>query len=190
MGEEPKSQTWWQTIPGILTATAAIITAVTGLLIALYQVGVFDGRGRVEPKPPITSANPPDKPTPVPPPQETTDVLRSDVDEIAGYTWISDGPGLAVFDVDYRYDPRHKQPMYMQITVYSEAGPTAPGKRPPWKRIAQGLTTVPTAQGRVRVDARKQLGQPAESEFVEVVLLEERVPVKVGQFPFRRLWGP
>jgi hypothetical protein len=42
MGEEQKPQRWWQTFPGILTATAGIITAVTSLIVALHQAGVFD----------------------------------------------------------------------------------------------------------------------------------------------------
>ena len=40
-GEPPKSQSWWQTLPGILTALAGIMTASTGLILALNQVGVF-----------------------------------------------------------------------------------------------------------------------------------------------------
>lgn len=40
-GEPPKSQSWWQTLPGILTAVAALITASTGLIVALNNVGVF-----------------------------------------------------------------------------------------------------------------------------------------------------
>jgi flagellar motor component MotA len=36
MAEEQKPQRWWQTVPGILTATAGIITAVTGLIVALH----------------------------------------------------------------------------------------------------------------------------------------------------------
>lgn len=31
----PEKSSWWQTMPGILTASATVITAVTGLLIAL-----------------------------------------------------------------------------------------------------------------------------------------------------------
>lgn len=41
MAEVPKSQSWWQTLPGILTAIAAIITAIAGLVVALYQAGFF-----------------------------------------------------------------------------------------------------------------------------------------------------
>ncbi|MGH9840943.1 MAG: hypothetical protein ACREEM_19485 [Blastocatellia bacterium] len=44
MAEEQKPQGWWQTLPGILTAIAAIITAVTGLIAVLYKTGVFDGK--------------------------------------------------------------------------------------------------------------------------------------------------
>lgn len=40
-GEPPKSQSWWQTLPGILTAVAGIMTASTGLIVALNQAGVF-----------------------------------------------------------------------------------------------------------------------------------------------------
>ncbi|MES1998189.1 MAG: hypothetical protein V4446_02640 [Pseudomonadota bacterium] len=41
MDEAPKSSSWWQTLPGILTATAGIITAVSGLLVVLYQSPLF-----------------------------------------------------------------------------------------------------------------------------------------------------
>ena len=42
MSPEAESKPWWQTLPGLLSAGAAIITAVTGLLIALHQTGFFD----------------------------------------------------------------------------------------------------------------------------------------------------
>lgn len=35
MPDEPRQQSWWQTIPGILTAIAAVLTAVTGLIVVL-----------------------------------------------------------------------------------------------------------------------------------------------------------
>ncbi|MGH3943230.1 MAG: hypothetical protein ACRDTG_32330 [Pseudonocardiaceae bacterium] len=39
-----KSQnSWWTTLPGLLTALAAIVTAVTGLLLGLNQIGLFEG---------------------------------------------------------------------------------------------------------------------------------------------------
>jgi hypothetical protein len=41
MPEEPKTQSWWQTLPGIFTAMAGIITAIAGLVVALYQAGFF-----------------------------------------------------------------------------------------------------------------------------------------------------
>jgi hypothetical protein len=39
MAEEQRAQGWWQTVPGILTATAGIITAIAGLIVALHQAG-------------------------------------------------------------------------------------------------------------------------------------------------------
>jgi hypothetical protein len=41
MSEEPKSS-WWQTLPGLLTALATVITAVTGLIVGLVQSHIFD----------------------------------------------------------------------------------------------------------------------------------------------------
>jgi len=52
---------WWQTLPGMLTAAAAFITAGTGLIIALNQAGVFkpsdtraSGGGAAQANPPLT----------------------------------------------------------------------------------------------------------------------------------------
>ena len=41
---EAKSQSFWHTVPGMLTGAAAVITAVSGLLIAMSQAGWL-GRG-------------------------------------------------------------------------------------------------------------------------------------------------
>jgi hypothetical protein len=42
MDESEKSErSWWQTLPGILTAIAGIITALTSLIAILYQAGLF-----------------------------------------------------------------------------------------------------------------------------------------------------
>jgi hypothetical protein len=41
MTTEQRPTSWWQTLPGILTAAGAVITAVTGLVIALNQAGLF-----------------------------------------------------------------------------------------------------------------------------------------------------
>ena len=41
MSDEEKQASWWTTLPGILTAVAAVITAVTGLVLGLGQLGLF-----------------------------------------------------------------------------------------------------------------------------------------------------
>ncbi len=38
---DPKPQNWWQTLPGLLTAIATIITAIAGLLGVLHQTDLF-----------------------------------------------------------------------------------------------------------------------------------------------------
>lgn len=48
MADDPQTSKWWFTMPGILTAVAAIITAITGLIAALNQsgaLGLFKARG-------------------------------------------------------------------------------------------------------------------------------------------------
>jgi|SRR5579871_1956817 len=44
MSRDPESESkgWWRTLPGLLTAAAGIITALTGLLVAVHQTGFFD----------------------------------------------------------------------------------------------------------------------------------------------------
>lgn len=48
---ESAGKGWWQTLPGILTATAAIITAITGFVVAIGGLGLFHR----SPAPPISS---------------------------------------------------------------------------------------------------------------------------------------
>ncbi|NKX54185.1 hypothetical protein [Arthrobacter mobilis] len=49
-----KPASWWTTMPGILTAAAALITAVTGLVVGLAQAGLL-GRPGPEPGPAASS---------------------------------------------------------------------------------------------------------------------------------------
>jgi hypothetical protein len=54
MTDEPKKQSWWQTVPGVLAALATFITALGGLLITLHQVGLLQSSS----SPPPAPANP------------------------------------------------------------------------------------------------------------------------------------
>ena len=63
MAEEQRSQGWWQTVPGILTATAGIITAIAGLIAALHQAGVFTSAPKQVQPPPSSSATTAPPPT-------------------------------------------------------------------------------------------------------------------------------
>ncbi len=49
MAEESKSKEWWQTLPAILAAVAAIITAISGLVVVLYQSGNFGANQSAKP---------------------------------------------------------------------------------------------------------------------------------------------
>ncbi len=73
MSEErgPQQKSWWQTIPGLLTAAAGVITAITGLIVALHQAGMWEKKNETTPH---TVASPPappketgkDQPPPLP----------------------------------------------------------------------------------------------------------------------------
>jgi hypothetical protein len=52
MTEESKVQSWWQTLPGILTALATVITAIAGLITILYQTGFF----KIDEQKPMTAS--------------------------------------------------------------------------------------------------------------------------------------
>lgn len=44
MTESPKSPSWWHTLPGVLTALAAVITAISGLAALLFQSGIIGSK--------------------------------------------------------------------------------------------------------------------------------------------------
>jgi len=67
-GNDNSKRSWWQTLPGILTAIAAIITAITGLILAFKQAGLFEPRPNEAGKEPIINAP---KPTQAPLPKKT-----------------------------------------------------------------------------------------------------------------------
>jgi len=41
--EAARARSWWQTLPGLLTALAGLLSAAAALLVALHQIGIFDG---------------------------------------------------------------------------------------------------------------------------------------------------
>jgi hypothetical protein len=42
MGEQRGGTSWWQTLPGILTGIAAVISALGGMLAVVYQSGILE----------------------------------------------------------------------------------------------------------------------------------------------------
>lgn len=60
---EPQKPNWWQTLPGVLTALAATITALSGLAAILFQNGVFGAKAEAKAgNPPITQVTTTDGP--------------------------------------------------------------------------------------------------------------------------------
>jgi hypothetical protein len=56
-----KAGSWWLTLPGLLTGGAAVVTAVTGLILGLHQVGWLgdDGVSASKDTPPAAVSSPP-----------------------------------------------------------------------------------------------------------------------------------
>ncbi|MBM7060515.1 hypothetical protein JQX08_07325 [Pseudomonas sp. UL073] len=68
MADEPGAKSWWQTLPGMITATAGLITAVSGLLVVLFQHGVLGGADKAPPSAPpvaVEASTPAPSRTPV-----------------------------------------------------------------------------------------------------------------------------
>jgi hypothetical protein len=93
MDEDPRSKSWWHTLPGILTAAAGAITAITALVTALHQAGWL-GRTPAPATPSPPSAVTPSAPantspttavaaTPPPPPAALKVVLPERVEMVA-----------------------------------------------------------------------------------------------------------
>jgi hypothetical protein len=65
-GARPTS--WWQTLPGVVTAIAGLLTALGGLLLALNQVGLLNrGHGPAAPVTSVAGEASVASPTPSPP---------------------------------------------------------------------------------------------------------------------------
>ena len=52
MSQEPRSGSWWLTVPGVLTGLAAVITAVTGLAIGLHEINTPSATEKASPEKP------------------------------------------------------------------------------------------------------------------------------------------
>jgi hypothetical protein len=70
MADDEKSHNWWQTLPGLLTAAAGIITAIAGLVAILNQAGFL--QPRATPPPSASTTTQTEKPDRTPSPPAST----------------------------------------------------------------------------------------------------------------------
>jgi hypothetical protein len=66
---DDKHASWWRTVPGVVTSSAAMLTAITGLVLALDQLGYL--RAQKDIAPPSTENHGPE-PVPTPEPASAT----------------------------------------------------------------------------------------------------------------------
>ena len=112
MSRDPESESkgWWQTLPGLLTAAAATITAVTGLLVAVHQAGFF--HRSPQPASQTQTAQPTESVAPAP----STGATTSRVITPAGNTQIAFGD--AVFNLaSARVEPYSPDKVSVHFTV-------------------------------------------------------------------------
>jgi len=121
-----KKQSFWTTLPGILTGCAGLITAITGLIGACYASGLLAGPTPTTPPPTAVSIAPTETPQPIsastnvitlvaPNPATTTDLSVPEgesgcpYDERMGWlvyrdTWYGPWDGYWIqYDVNYFY---------------------------------------------------------------------------------------
>jgi hypothetical protein len=88
---DPKPQNWWQTLPGLITAIATIITAIAGLLAVLNQTDIFHPKSPKpdEPAVPRSATNPQPETAPSPSTTNTAKSLDSGQEvKLQGDTYI------------------------------------------------------------------------------------------------------
>ena len=84
MADDDKPRGFWQSLPGILTAAAAVITAVAGLVTVMRSGGIGSSR-------PPTSVTTPGLPTVrVPPPGPAQPRIHSEGRLVVRGTWLCD----------------------------------------------------------------------------------------------------
>jgi hypothetical protein len=107
-----EKESFWKTLPGVLTAIAAIITAISGLVLGLYNVGVFSNTPS-----PTLSSTPPETSTTNPPPTSTTtppaNTETYPSDKIIHYRIIDLNDTYLKIEVEYSYDPIHGKEVYI-----------------------------------------------------------------------------
>jgi hypothetical protein len=99
-----EKESFWKTLPGILTAIAAIITAISGLVLGLYNAGVFSNT----PSPTLLST-PTETLTTTSP--ANTETYPSD--KIIHYRIVDLNDTYLKIEVEYSYDPIHGKEVYI-----------------------------------------------------------------------------
>jgi hypothetical protein len=90
MTEDTGRQSWWQTLPGILTALGGVITAIASLAGVISQTGLFGHKEN-----PLSAESRPVPPSPNPPPRPQPDngvrTVHTGIDYFLG-AWINIDP--------------------------------------------------------------------------------------------------
>jgi hypothetical protein len=140
MAENQENKGWWQTIPGMLTAVAGVISALTGFIVALHQIGVFGSDNKEQSR---FEASMPQSPDQVAgkPAHSTVNTLKLrnvgidfSVPEADLAKWLSNSdtpyPAISAALLDLLEGKRLRQPVYLDVIVWNyEHGPGASSPR-------------------------------------------------------------
>ena len=132
MSQEPRSGSWWLTLPGVLTGLAAVIMAVTGLAVALHQISAPSGPEKASSEKPVavTTQN---NSKPPPASSDTTTSQTPSSDEAAQES-VALPAGMEVKlaggDIVYKIlsaslEPYNAEKRLLKFTIRFTAGSTA-----------------------------------------------------------------
>ena len=79
----PSSQSFWTTLPGVLTAVGGLIAGIAALLTALVSAGVLGGKPTPSPVPVVVATAPPTATAFVPEPTATTRAITPQVTAVS-----------------------------------------------------------------------------------------------------------
>lgn len=173
---EPRdpSRSWWQTIPGILTGLAAIISAIAALIVALNSRPAAPAAGTSDPPAAGRAASTTTSPADSRPAASTIPraVARADFPDGPQVTLL--GGKLVLTMIDARVEPFNSDTRLLRLTIRWTNNDVSFVRNYWWtlRLVIDGVPRAPEDPGFEQVEAR------SARELAYVF----KVPVKAGRF--------
>ena len=118
MDKEEKTSPFWTTLPGILTGVAALVTAITGLTLGLYQYGVLGSKQDAVGKPTRSGTSPQGTSTAVSsgqmrPTDSVSDPTKQGAQQATAVITAGDGRITTVFADNFRQTAQYDAQLHL-----------------------------------------------------------------------------